>query len=132
MALRLLPDAEWAATRWLRDHADVPYDVGTVLGSTRPFVQVTRIGGTPRLPYHLDRARIDLDVWASDRDDAVDAARTVHAAIHEAEGQAVTGDLSAVITSVEDVLGLTWVPDPDPSTWHAVVSVLLTLHPRMS
>lgn len=131
--LRLLPDAEWAATRWLRDYPDVTYDVGTTLTSARPFVRVTRVGGIPAIAAHLDKARVDFDVFASTREEAVDAARTVHAAMHEAAGAVVAADgQSCVITAVEDLLGLSWVPDPDPATFHAVVSCLLTTHPTPS
>lgn len=140
MPLRLLPDAEWAATRWLRDHAEVPYDVGTSLDpdkDTWPFVTVARIGGTPDTDAHpaphIDRARVDFDVWAVDRTAAVDAARTVHAAMHEAKGERVSGDsLTAVVSNVTDALGFTWVSDPDPAVWHGVFSLIVTTHPTTS
>lgn len=83
---------------------------------TYPLAIVKRIGGTPAERHHLDAGRIQVEVWGGSKSEIHDITQLARVAIHEAEGTTFAVDggapVDAVVTGVEDDLGLQWIPDP--------------------
>jgi len=130
--LAILPDAELVATAYLRGHEDVAPIVGARVytelpeSPVYPLLRVQRVGGVTRVPRRLDSARMQVEAWATTKQAARDLAATAHAALWDAGGHTVEG---AVITGVEDVLGLTWFADPVTHRPRYLFDVVLLTHP---
>lgn len=94
-----------------------------------PLVVVRRVGGLPVHRSRWDGAEIQLDVWAESKSDARTLADAARRALLDAEATTVTyGSSSAWVSSVEDTLALTWLPDPGNSTKdHYVLGVRIVL-----
>lgn len=133
MPLAVLADAELVAITYLRSVAEVSAIVGTRVfweipnAPTWPLLRVTRIGGTASVPRRLDAARLQLEAWASTKGAATTLARTAQAAMWEARGT----HAGAVISGVDDSLGLQWIPDDSssPPRPRVLWSQILYLHP---
>jgi hypothetical protein len=120
MALDLLPDTKLAVITGLQASPDLPATV-TVVGAvednlpalvtaTGPYVAVYRPPSPPPLMWaRIDRALINVQVWAGTEAGARDTAAIVHAVLHTLPGHAHAG---AWIQAVEDVTGLGEMPDP--------------------
>ncbi len=131
MLLRLLVDAERLVGDWLRTHPDITAIVGTRVGTeltaVRPCVKYQRLGGIPQRAMWLDRARIQVEAYASNRGGARDLAARCQAALHDMPS--ATHALG-VVSGVEDDMGLTWSPDPDlQDAPRFLFAVLVYLHP---
>lgn len=132
MPLRLLPDAELLAVNALRANADLAALVGTRVYTavpadpSFPLVRVSRIGGIPTIPQHLDVARLQVDAWGTTKHQARTVAATAQAALHAATGTHAQG----VLTGVDDDLGLSWQPDPETDQPRYVFGVALYIHPN--
>lgn len=129
--LRLLVDAERLVAGHLRSVPEVVALVGARVYTAIPpepvfpLVRLTRIGGTPAVPAHLDRARLQIEAWGTSKAQARDLAETVHAALYDMPGQYPAG----MVTAVEDDLGLTWQPDPDTDRDRYLFGVTVYTHP---
>ncbi len=78
-AVAVLPDVELLLIGLIRG-VDASWKVLTDTGDlTQTTVQVTRFGGGPVLSQRVDRARVDIDVYAATRGVASSAARTIAA-----------------------------------------------------
>ena len=93
--LPVLPDAELLLIQHIRNHAGLTSlltggHVSNVLGSARPFVQVTRVGGTP-LDGQEDHARLQVATWATTDSAASLLARTIVATLPDVIGSEVRG-----------------------------------------
>lgn len=107
------PDIEAAISQLLRDAGARAYS-SVPASPIYPLAVVERSGGTPAVRQYLDAARIDVSVYGENKGQAHDLAQSHRATIHSAEGSVVTTDIENVwISGVEDVLGLTYLPDPD-------------------
>lgn len=132
MTLRVLPDAELLVSDWLRAHSDLDPILGNKIftalpaGVSYPCLVIRRLGGVPVVRQHLDRARIQCDIWGRTKYEARTAAAAVQAALHEMP--AATHALG-VVTGVEDDLGLTWSEDPASNRPRYTFGVLVYLHP---
>lgn len=106
------PDAEAVVTTYLRDYAGIEAPIYGALppDPDYPCVVVVRYGGIPRVRRYLDRASIQVDVWGGTKEEAYDLTATVHAALYDLEGEAIT-EYGAFVTAVDDDLGTTWLPD---------------------
>lgn len=133
----VFPDAEQVAVVILNAASFTPYTVecGTELqsGTTYPAIVATRVGGVPRERHRLDRPNVQLDVWADTKAAAHDVAQMARTHLHSAEGK-VWGIGSgpvvpiAVVTGVEDSLGLSWQFDTISNKPRYVLGVYLTMH----
>ena len=110
----VLPDVPRLTRAWLLTQTDLTSLVGQRI-STRspgtivyPYVTLQRIGGVPSVRQRLDVARIQVDCWAETEGTASRVARVARACLHLMEGY-TTAD--AVVTGVDDDLGLSWLPD---------------------
>ena len=132
MVVRALPDAELVLTGYLRGHPDVAALVGTRVytqlptSPTFPLVQVRRFGGVPVIDGHLDRASVQIDVWAASKQQARDTAATVQAALIAMPSGPLAG---AVVTRVRTETGLSWQPENEGARPRYVLAVEVTLHP---
>jgi hypothetical protein len=130
-AVRALPDAELVVTTYLRAHPDVAALVGTRVYTalpstpTYPLVQVRRFGGIPVIDGHLDRASIQLDIWASSKQQARDTAATVQAALVAMPATPMAG---VVVTRVRTEVGLSWQPENEGARPRYTFSAQVTLH----
>ncbi len=94
---------------------------------TFPLAKVARLGGTPVERHRIDAARIQVDVWGENKAQARDQADAARLAIFELEG--TTSMLgSAVVTGVDDEVGLTFLPDYDTNRDRYTFSVIVYLH----
>jgi hypothetical protein len=116
MAIRyeIFPDAEAVVNTVLRDaaitgvtgvHSSIPKT------PTFPLIITKRTGGVPVERHHLDRARIQVEVWGNSKSEALDIAQEARTLIHEMEGQQFTDPVDAYVTGVDDAFGLQWLPD---------------------
>ena len=109
------PDMEAVAAVTLRNaaisglgtrvYSSIPAD------PTYPLVTVQRIGGIPSVREYLDTANIQIDVWGGSKSEARDIAARARVVLLSLAGTSVTSPVSAWISAVEDVLGLSWQPD---------------------
>lgn len=109
------PDLEALVSEVLREelpsrvYSSIPAD------PVYPLMTVKRIGGLPAVAPRLDRSRLQIDVWGNNKSEARDLADSARVKVHQMEGQTyrvADGDVvDAVVTAVEDILGLTWLPD---------------------
>ena len=128
---QLFPDAEAVASVALRNAAIAGLGSNVFSGSPKTppstYAVVQRLGGIPAERHHLDRARIQVDVWAASKDVAHDVAALCLQKLQDIEGTSVTGP-AAYVTGVELAQGLTWAPDPQTDKDRYIFSVYLYLH----
>lgn len=139
MRYETFPDAE-AVVSWVLREADIEGLGDRVYSSipntpTYPLIVVRRIGGVPAEIHHLDRARIQIDVWGEPatggKGQAHDIAADARVAVLEAEGQRIASPpapIGAFVTSVEDDLGLMFQPDPNTGRDRYLFGVSVYLH----
>lgn len=130
MTLRVLPDAELLTVLWLQqvdEIVELAAGVFTEIPAepTLPLVRVLRIGGGSAFRQWFDVPRIQVDVWADDKQAAHDLARVVQAALHDMIG--VHDD--AVVTAVDDGV-FHWNPDPEYRWAGYSADYLVYLHPN--
>lgn len=122
------PDAEAITTTYLRALiGDVPVATdlrGWQAGLAR--VVLTRTGGVPKLWQRTDYPRIDVDCYAADKGAAHDLAQQTRALLHDMPGATFP---TAVICTVEDDTGLTWLPDEDTEAPRYAFAVRLVTRP---
>ena len=127
----VFPDAEAAASIILRN-ANI--SGGRVYSSipatpTFPLIVVERVGGIPAVRQRLDRARVQISTWGNSKSETRLIAMQARAALLTAEGTTVvisTGN--AVITGVDDDLGLFWSPDSATDRDRHIFGVEIFLH----
>jgi hypothetical protein len=130
--LAVLADAELVVTTYLRNQPDVFALVGTQVSTELPaspvfpLLRVSRIGGTPAVPRRLDAAHLQIEAWATTKATARNVAATAHAALWAAGNATNNG---AVITGVDDTLGLSWLPDPVTGRPRYIFGVAVYIHP---
>lgn len=92
-----------------------------------PHLTIHRIGGVPAVPVRLDSAHIQVSAWGTSEAEASLLARTARAVLHRLRNASYAG---AVITGVDDTLGLSWQPDAvrTPPTPRFVFGVMVHLH----
>lgn len=98
--------------------------------ATYPYVLVTRVGGTKadrRRP--LDRAVVQIDVWAETKADAHDVAATAWARLQDMSGTVAYGGVSGVVAGVRDVVGLTSIREPDSDLRRYMFQAAVLAHP---
>jgi hypothetical protein len=113
----VLPDIEAAVAEAIRDAAITDLDERVYSSipakPTYPLAVVQRIGGTPAVRRYLDRANIQINIWATSKSEALDIAQEARVAVLETEGTTVTVDgMNIWVSAVDDSLGLSFVPDP--------------------
>lgn len=95
-------------------------------------VRLTRIGGLPTdVIGYLDQARIQVDAFGADDADAHALAAQVLLAFRRLESSAF-GFAGAVVTAVDQDLGMTSQPDPDTDASRYLFGVVLYVHPTGS
>ena len=90
-----------------------------------PLITIHRAGGVPVHKKRLDNPTLQIDAWGSNKTNAYTTAATARQQIFLMEGQMYD---DAFVTSVDDVMGLTWLPDPDTGRDRYLFSVRLILH----
>jgi hypothetical protein len=93
---------------------------------TWPLITLQRIGGMPVDKHRVDRASIQIAVWADTKSAAHDIAQEARVAILRMEGTTPNG---AVIAGVTDQLGMTWQPDPVTQRDRYIFGMMLVIHP---
>jgi hypothetical protein len=87
----------------------------TLTNKSYPLITVRRIGGTPVVRERLDRAALQIDVWANNKTQALETAAAARRTLLRMEGQVMqTADdwpADAFVTAEEDDLGLTFLED---------------------
>jgi hypothetical protein len=132
MAHDVFPDLEAVARKKLAD-ANIT-NLSTRVYSSVPgnptysLATVRRIGGIPVEKHRLDRANIQVDVWGTSKSVAQDIAQAARAALHDLEGTKVTDPVTAFVSSVQDSLGLTWLPDPQTGKDRYTFAVYMVAH----
>lgn len=139
MTLILMPDAERMLSTFLRTHADVVDLVGdhvyTVMPRQTPakvpFVRLRLIGGPPRPgPMRWQRtSRIQIDVWATLKNQASLIAETIAAAA----SADMVGDHEDGVVSAVDVEEPAYNPDADlsdPPTPRYTFDAMIDVHPH--
>lgn len=129
-----LPDVEYVTTRWLREHPAIEeLDVTISTDLPNPLnpngnITIIRIGGIPVESVWLDEAHVQVQVWASTKEDAYTLAATARAALLDMESHR---DEACVVTGVTDLSGIQWVPDTsqDPTLPRYVFGIAVYLHP---
>lgn len=132
----IFPDSERLATDILvaADFSPFTVDVGTELPAepVYPSIVISRVGGFPTQRRRLDHPNIQLDVWAETKAAAHDVAQIARVRLHQAEGKVWRDDTThlpyAVLTGVEDALGLAWQFDTINNTPRYVLAVYFTVH----
>lgn len=128
------PDTEELVRQFLLEHSAVSAVVGDRIYTNglppRPFwpvVVLQRLGGATRYPSWLDYPRLQFDIWANDQQTARNVASVIRAALQELPGRHDLG----VVTGVDEVGGLQWLPDPHnpPGRPRYLFSVVVTVHP---
>lgn len=134
-------DAEGLAVDYLKSVGAVTDLVTTDGISTRlprdweagdRHVRLTRIGGLPTdVVGYLDRARIQVDAFGTDEGDAHALAGQVLVALRRLPAAAYSY-AGAVVTAVNQDLGMANVPDPDTDAARYLFGVVLYVHPTGS
>lgn len=97
-----------------------------------PVVVVGRIGGPPIERHRLDSPSLQIDVWGGDQATTHDIAQEARVAVHSLEGgtYGIADDcpVSIVVASVEDSLGLTFMPDPTSGRDRYIFGLRLVTH----
>jgi hypothetical protein len=128
---RRFADAEAVVAGWIRSTVAGSRVYSSVPNTpTYPLVTVARTGGIAAERHYLDQARIDVNVWGNSKTEAHDLAALCRAAVHNLEGQIVTGQEPAFVSGVDDAVGLTWLPDQVTARDRYVFSVLVYLRPE--
>ena len=132
MPLAVMADAELVVVTYLKSHDDVTALVGnrviTELPAAPifPLLRVIRIGGLSPAPRRLDAAHLQVEAWAATQETARLVAATAQAALWEAGNATNNG---AVITGVDNTLGLSWSPDPPSNRPRYLFSMYVYSHP---
>lgn len=112
----LFPDAEALISKVIRDELGARVYSSIPNNPTYPLITVRRIGGIPSQRVRLDNADLQFDVWGNTKSEARLLAAQARQAAFLAEGTSYDTDdgypASAVVTGLQDILGLTWLPDP--------------------
>lgn len=107
-------------------HSSIPKE------PTWPLAIVGRIGGLPVERHRIDGPSIQVDVWGGSKSEAHDIAQAARTAVHSLEGGTYgvtdTCPISITVTSVEDSLGMAFLPDPDTSRDRYVFGLRLVTH----
>jgi hypothetical protein len=120
MPAQLLADAEALVSAFLRAHPDVVALGGHVGGRLPPVppwpcLILHRVGGVAGWPSHLDRARIQFESWADDRDQAHHGVAVLRAVLQQLPGVRTYTSLDApavaTVTAVVEDGGPLWSPD---------------------
>jgi len=133
---QLFPDAEYLAIRILK--LDTAGSFGSYtprIGSKLPsdpdwdegVVTVQRLGGVPTNRRGLDHPNMQIDVWHENKADAHDIAQRARRALFQGEGKVYTTP-RAVLTGVEDSLGLAWRFDSINLKPRYLFGVYLSVH----
>jgi hypothetical protein len=128
-AYPLFPDAEAVVAGWLRTHVAGPPRVYSSVPAkpTYPLVTVSRTGGTPAVRQYLDAPRVDVNVWGNSKSEAYDLAAACRQALMDMEGKSVTDPVAAFVSGVDDVVGITFLPDEVTARDRYVFSVTVYL-----
>lgn len=115
MTFNTFPDLEAVVRKHLADanilgigsrwYSSVPKEPEWPLGT------VQRVGGLPAVRQYLDAASIQVDVWGQNKSEAFDIAAQARSTVFGLEGTSISDPVDAWISGVDDVLGLTFVPD---------------------
>lgn len=141
MAARLLPDAEELVIAYLLASDDIAALVGERVfpelpqdQDEWPILLVERVGGLPAAERHLDAPEIELQAWADTKAEARTLAATAQAVLQELVGiqppPAPSGPPAiGVVSGIEHVNGLQWVPDPETGRPRYVFEIRVFVHP---
>lgn len=123
------PDTEAIAIKALRDAGVCGGRVYSSVPNTPtwPILVVQRLGGLPAVERRLDRARVQVDAWGTNKAEARDAAEAARLALHRAEGDAFPS-LAGYVTGVEDELGLMFLPDQETKRDRYIFAVAVYAH----
>jgi hypothetical protein len=131
-------DAETLAVAYLKSVADLTALVGVEGISTElprdwvagdAYVRLSRIGGTPADSVgHLDRARIQVEAFGATGEDAFSIAGEALLAFRLLPGSSFDY-AGAVVTGVDQDLGLSSQPDPETDAPRYLFGVVLFVHP---
>lgn len=128
-------DAELVAIVALRDNVDALSET-TVSGEIPSgwqrgdlHVRVVRIGGTRDHPGWLDRARLQVEVFAATAIEAHDVAAACLNVLYRLGLGDLAAPAGAVVTGIREELGLANRPDPDTGSPRYLFAVVLTVHP---
>lgn len=89
-----------------------------------PLAVVQRLGGLPPERHKLDGARIQVDAWGDNKQDAFTLAQKARTALMNLEGTK-SPKHQVYVTGVEDEVGPMWLPDPDTGRDRYVFAVML-------
>jgi hypothetical protein len=98
---------------------------------TKGVVVVTRAGGLPAERIRIDRPRLQVDVWHTDKQSARDLADLCRQRIFEAEGEMITtpGNVDVgFLSGVDTDTPLSWAFDPISLKPRYMFSVRFTTH----
>lgn len=133
----VLPDVEAVAIAYLKSHAGLTAVIpaaqisSSVAGNVNDAgaLTINRTGGTAPEPRWLDRAVLDVNAWATTKQQASLMIRTALAALHD---MAQHHGSFGVVSGVDDILGPQWVPDDSrtPTLPRYLASVAVYAHPR--
>jgi len=131
----VFPDSEALAAEALRDAAITGLD-DRVYSSipktpTYPLITVSRSGGAPGERHRLDSPLIHVQVWGTNKGEAHDIAQEARVSLHELEGASFgdSGDpAQAFVSGVQDVQGLTWLPDAESKRDRYVFTLRFFVH----
>lgn len=132
MTLRVMPFVEKLVIDYLLsidELVDLVGDggIGTVLPAARPFVRVSRVGGSEAVREWLDAPRIQFEAYADDQAEAWQVAALVRAAVQQIDR--VQHD-EGVVTAATVLLGPVWLPDPPTDRPRYILDVQLHVHPH--
>lgn len=96
---------------------------------TYPVITVHRAGGTPVHSRWLDRAVLQVDVWADSKEEARDVAATAYARLKDMTGPQSYGGQSGVVSATGDVTGLAWLRDEFSDKPRYTFQVSVYVHP---
>lgn len=132
MIVDALPDSEALASSVLRTQLSARVYSSIPSNPTFPLMTVKRIGGIPADRVRLDRARLQIDVWGNSKSEARDLADAARVVLHAMENKtyrvSAGAVVDAVVTGVEDELGLSWQPDPVTDKDRYILGVALYVH----
>lgn len=127
----MMPDAEEIAVAFLTEtFPDVQVVTELYVGfeDELPVIRASRIGGAQVRPLVLDGPLIDIDVYHRSRIEASQLCREVAAHMWTAKARTYAGGL---ITSVEEGIGPSWRPEPNPALYHFGCQYVLTIRPTV-
>lgn len=125
----MMPDAEEIAVAFLAEMfptVQVVTDLFVGFEEELPVMRVARIGGAQITPLVLDGPRIDIDVYHRSRIEASQLCREIAATMWTAKARAYAGGF---ITSVQEEVGPSWRPEPNPTLYHFGATYVLTIRP---